>query len=119
MLSISYLLAGLGVGIFAGFLGIGGGILFIPIMVYAYGLTQHQAQGTALAVMVPPITVLAAMRYYHSGNVKIGMAVIMAGGFALGGLVGAHLVQSVPEVILKKIFGIVLLCVSLQMILFK
>lgn len=119
MLHISYLTVGLIVGTLSGFLGIGGGLLSIPIMIYIYGLTQHQAQGTSLAAMVPPITILAAMRYYHSGNVKLGMAIFIACGFALGGLMGAHLVHFVPEAVLRKFFGIFLFLVSIQMIFFK
>ncbi|MCM8761574.1 MAG: sulfite exporter TauE/SafE family protein [Candidatus Omnitrophica bacterium] len=119
MINLTYILLGIFAGIFAGFLGLGGGIVLIPILVYGYGLTQHQAQGTSLAIMVPPITLLAAIRYYYSGNVKVGMAVLIACGFVAGGLLGAHLVQRVPDVLLRKIFGLAMLVVSLRMILFK
>lgn len=116
--SISYMALGLITGVSAGFLGLGGGFILIPALIYVYGLTQHQAQGTSLAVMVPPITLLAALRYYHGGNVKVGMAVFIACGFAVGGLIGAHYVHSVPGAVLKKIFGAVLFLVSLRMIFF-
>jgi len=119
MLVVSYILLGLSTGIFAGFLGLGGGLIMIPALVYLYGLTQHQAQGTSLAVMIPPITLLAALRYYYSGNVKLGMAIFIATGFAIGGLLGAHLVQYVPGTLLRKIFGFFLLLVSVRLIFFK
>ncbi len=119
MLQISYIMVGLLVGIFSGFLGLGGGFILIPILVYAYGLTQHQAQGTSLAVMIPPITLLAALRYYYGNNVKVQMAAFIAMGFVLGGLIGADIVQRIPDDILKKVFGIILLFLSLRMILFK
>jgi uncharacterized membrane protein YfcA len=119
MTNLTYILIGLLVGSFAGFLGLGGGLILIPILVYGYGLTQHQAQGTSLAVMIPPITLLAAIRYYYSGNVKVGMALFIACGFIAGGLIGAHLVQRIPEALLRKIFGFVMLAVSVRMILFK
>lgn len=119
MLNLSYIAVGILTGTFAGFLGLGGGMIMIPIFVYFYGLTQHQAQGTSLFVMIPPITLLAAMRYYYSGNVRLQMAVFVALGFIVGGLIGAHFVQFIPDTMLKKIFGIVLLLVSVRLIFFK
>lgn len=119
MLNISYILLGLCAGIFAGFLGLGGGLILIPALVYIYGLTQHQAQGTSLAIMVPPITLLAAIRYYYSGNVKLNIAVFIALGFILGGLLGAEIVQYIPGVALRKIFGSVLLVAAFRMIFFQ
>jgi len=106
-------------GIFSGFLGIGGGLILIPILVYGYGLTQHQAQGTSLTVMILPITLLAAMRYYQNGNVKLGMAAFIAAGFVLGGLLGADWVQHVSGGILRRAFGIVMLLAAIRMIFFK
>lgn len=91
----------------------------IPALVYIFGLTQHQAQGTSLAVMIPPITLLAALRYYQSGNVKLGMAAFIACGFALGGLAGAHFAQYVDEAVLKKVFGAALFLISIKMIFLK
>lgn len=119
MLNISYILIGFFAGIFSGFLGLGGGFILIPALMYIYGLTQHQAQGTSLAIMVPPITLLAALRYYYSGNVKVGMAIAIALGFTVGGFIGASFVQGIPGVILKKIFGIILLLISLHMIIIR
>ena len=106
-------------GAFSGFLGIGGGLILIPILVYGFRLTQHQAQGTSLAVMILPITLLAALRYYQSGNVKVGMVIFIAVGFVVGGLLGAHAVQYVSDNILRKTFGIIMLLASLRMIFFK
>lgn len=119
MLNISYILVGFFSGIFSGFLGLGGGLILIPILVYLYGLTQQQAQGTSLAVMIPPITLLAALRYYYSGNVKLNMAIFIALGFILGGFIGADIVHHVTGIALKKIFGAVLLVVAFRMIFFK
>jgi len=118
MAQLSYILLGLTAGIFSGFMGLGGGILLAPALVYIFGLTQHQAQGTSLAVMVPPITLLAALKYYHSGNVRLDIAVFIAMGFVAGGLVGATLVHGVGDVALKKIFGSILLLVGVKMLVF-
>jgi uncharacterized membrane protein YfcA len=116
---LSYIILGVVAGIFGGLFGIGGGTIMIPVMVYLFGLTQHQAQGTSLAVMIPPIGILAVMRYYYSGNVKIGMATFVCLGFLVGGLIGAHFVHKISDPNLKKIFGIYLVIMGSRMILFK
>jgi len=114
-----YLLLGLVAGIFSGILGLGGGIIIIPVMVFLFGMSQHQAQGTTLALMVPPIGLLAAWAYYKQGFVDLKMAGFICLGFFVGGLLGAEFAVGIPEPILKKIFGAVLLGVSLKMILGK
>lgn len=116
--SILYIILGVVAGIFSGVFGIGGGTILIPALIYL-GLTQHQAQGTTLAIMVPPIGLLAALRYYYSGNVKLGIAGFICLGFFIGGLIGANMIQNLSDPILKRLFGIFLLFVSLEMILGK
>jgi uncharacterized membrane protein YfcA len=76
-----YIILGLVAGIFGGMFGIGGGTILIPVLVYMFGLTQHQAQGTTLAIMVPPVGLLAALRYWQAGNVKFSMAALICAGF--------------------------------------
>jgi hypothetical protein len=119
MSQVLYVLLGLLAGILSGMFGIGGGTILIPALVFFFGLTQHQAQGTTLALMVLPIGLLAALRYYYSGNVKLSMAAFICAGFFIGGLIGAHFVQNVPDLMLKRLFGVFLLFVSLRMIFFK
>lgn len=116
---MSYILLGLVAGILGGMFGIGGGSILIPALVYLFGLTQHQAQGTTLAVMVPPIGLLAALRYYYSGNVRMDMVGFICLGFFIGGLLGANFIQNLPDLYLKRLFGVFLLIVSLRMILAK
>lgn len=116
---VFYIGLGLVAGIFGGMFGIGGGIILIPALVYILGFTQHQAQGTTLAIMVPPIGLLAALRYYYNGNVKLGVAAFICVGFFVGGLIGAHVVEHFPDPLLKKLFGVFLLFISLNMILTK
>jgi uncharacterized protein len=114
-----YISLGLIAGMFGGLLGIGGGSILIPALVYLLGFTQHQAQGTTLAIMIPPIGLLAAWRYWQSGNVKIGITSLICLGFFIGGWFGAMLANSLPELYLKKGFGIFLLVVAIKMILGK
>lgn len=114
-----YILLGLVAGIFSGLIGIGGGIIIVPALVLLFGLSQHTAQGTTLALMVPPIGLLAALAYYKQGFVDLKVAAFVCLGFFVGGLFGANFAVGIPEMILKKIFGVVLLAVSIRMILFK
>jgi len=117
MNTIAYLALGLIAGILSGFFGIGGGTIIIPILVYIFGLTQHQAQGTTLAVMVPPIGLLAAYAYYRTGNVNITIAIWVAVGFLIGGYFGGLWVQPIPDLLLKRLFGIYLAIIGLRMVL--
>jgi uncharacterized membrane protein YfcA len=114
-----YLLLGSISGIFSGLLGIGGAIIIIPCLVILFGLSQQMAQGTTLALMVPPIGLLAAWTYYRAGFVNIKIAGLMCLGFFIGGLVGARYATQIPEDILRKIFGGLLLIASIRMIFFK
>lgn len=116
MIAVSYVLVGLVAGVCSGFLGIGGGTIIIPFLVFVTGFTQHQAQGTTLALMVPPIGILAALRYYQQGNVDIKAAVFICLGFVIGGLFGADLVSPVSDAVLKKVFGAFLMLVGLKML---
>lgn len=114
-----YIVLGIVAGILSGMFGIGGGTILIPALVYLFGLTQHQAQGTSLAIMVPPIGLLAAMRYYYSGNVKLNMAAFICLGFFMGGLLGAHLIQGIPDLTLRRLFGIYLAFIAIRMVIGK
>ncbi len=119
MNNLLLILLGLVAGVLGGIFGIGGGIIIIPALVFLFGLTQHQAQGTTLAVLIPPIGLLAALRYYYSGNVKLGMAAFICLGFFIGGWIGASLIQNMADQTLRRLFGVFLLLVSLEMILRK
>ncbi|MBN1409292.1 MAG: sulfite exporter TauE/SafE family protein [Spirochaetales bacterium] len=115
---ILYIILGILVGFLSGMIGIGGGIILVPALVLLFGLTQHEAQGTTVALMVPPIGLLAAWTYYKNGFVDIKIAIFVCIGFVLGSFLGANLVVGIPEVILKKGFGIVLVLVAIKMIFF-
>jgi uncharacterized membrane protein YfcA len=116
---ILYLLLGLSAGVLSGLIGIGGGTIIVPALIYLFGLTQHQAQGTTLALLIPPIGLLAAWTYYKNGYVNLTIAVFICLGFFIGGLAGAKLAVGISNEILRKIFGFVLLLIALYMILVK
>lgn len=116
---ILYIIFGLAAGTLSGIFGIGGGTILIPALIFLCGLTQHQAQGTTLAAMIPPIGLLAAIRYYQAGNVNIPIAAFICVGFFVGGLLGANIAHLVSDPALKKLFGIFLLFVSASMIFGK
>ena len=119
MSALLYLLLGLLTGIFSGLLGIGGAIIIIPCLVLLFGLSQHVAQGTTLALMVPPIGLLAAWTYYKAGFVDLKIAGLVCLGFFIGGFIGARYATQISDDMLRRIFGAVLLVASLKMILFK
>ena len=116
---VLYILLGLLTGIFSGMFGLGGGIIVVPALVLIFGLSQHNAQGTTLAMMVPPIGLLAAWTYYSKGFVDLKIAGLLCLGFFFGGLLGAKFVVGLPEPVLRKLFGVALLLISLKMILTK
>jgi uncharacterized membrane protein YfcA len=113
---IVFIILGLIAGVFSGLVGIGGATIIIPALVLLYGLSQHAAQGTTLAAMVPPIGLLAAWTYYKAGYVDLKIAGLICIGFFIGGLFGAELANQISGQILRKIFGVFLLIVSLRMI---
>lgn len=106
-------------GLMAGMLGIGGAVIMIPALVFLMGLSQQAAQGTSLAVMLPPIGIIAAYNYYKAGQVNIKFALILAIAFLIGSYFGSKIALNVPQPFLKKIFGILLLLVAAKMLFSK
>jgi uncharacterized protein len=114
-----YIILGLSAGILSGVVGIGGGVLIVPALVFLFGFSQQQAQGTTLALLVPPIGIFAAWTYYQHGFVNIKVAVFIALGFILGSIVGARFAVGISNTILEKIFGITLMLIGLKMFIGK
>jgi hypothetical protein len=113
------LLIGVVTGVMAGMLGIGGAIIMIPAMVFLLGFSQQMAQGTSLAVMLPPIGILAAYNYWKAGHVNITFALILAGAFIIGSFFGSKIALNMSQALLRKIFGILLLLVAAKMLFSK
>jgi uncharacterized protein len=116
---IILIIIGLMAGLFGGMFGVGGAIVMIPAMVYLLGVDQHTAQGTSVAIMLPPIGLFAAYNYYKAGQVNIWYAVIIALAFMAGGYFGSKLALELPETLMKRIFGVLLILLALRMIFSK
>lgn len=122
-MSISQFLILIIIGLVAGFtsgsMGVGGGIIIIPAMVFFMGVTQQQAQGTSIAVISVPVALVAAMNYYKSGYVNIKFAAVIILTFVIGAYFGSKLAVHIPAKTLQKSFGVLLLLVGLKMVLGK
>jgi len=114
--AIVLILIGSAAGLLSGLIGIGGGVILIPMLIFVLGFSQHMAEGTTLAAMVPPIGILAAYVYYQNGNVDLKAAGFIAIGFLVGGLFGARIAQQFSGESLQKIFAVVLILMGLKML---
>ena len=107
-LVITILLIGLLAGILSGLVGVGGGLIIVPSLIFFLGFTQHQAQGTSLGLLLLPVGILAVINYYNKGNVDIKVVAIMSVAFIAGGYMGSKLALRLPEDTVKKIFAVFL-----------
>lgn len=115
---LGLLLLGITAGYFSGLVGIGGGVIIVPTLVLLFGFSEHTAQGTTLALLIPPIGILAVLSYYQKGYVDIKTAIIIAAGFFIGGYIGGKMAIGLSDVILKKAFGITIIAIGLKMLFF-
>lgn len=116
---IILILIGLMAGVFSGLIGLGGAVIILPALIFVLGMEQHMAQGTSLAVMLPPIGLLAAYNYYRVGQLNLKYAMIIAFAFFIGGYFGSKLALQIPQQLLRKIFGFVLAILAIQIMLKK
>ena len=115
----AFIVLGAAAGFLSGLIGIGGGVFIVPALVFIFGLSQQQAQGTTLALLVPPIGLLAAWTYYKEGYVDLKIAGLVCLGFFFGGLLGAKLAVSLPSGTLRRVFGGVVMLIGCKMLLGK
>jgi uncharacterized membrane protein YfcA len=116
---IILILIGLSAGIVSGLLGVGGAIIIVPALVFFFGITQHQAQGTSLAILLFPVGFLAFWNYYKHGYVNFKIALIVIIAFFVGGYLGSLIAVRVPERFLKITFGILIIMLGFRMIFKK
>jgi len=113
------LLIGVAAGFASGFVGVGGGIIIVPALVFFLGFSQHMAQGTSLALMLPPIGLLGFYNYYKSGNTNITAALIIAAAFVAGAYFGSKISIGMDQRIVKKIFGAVMMLAAAKLLFSK
>jgi uncharacterized membrane protein YfcA len=116
---IGYIVLGLFAGTLSGLVGIGGGVVIVPALIFFFKFSQHSAQGTTVAMLVPPVGILAAVLYYRYGFVDVKAAGFICIGFVVGGLIGARLATNLPGMVLEKVFGVALLLLSVKMLFGK
>jgi uncharacterized membrane protein YfcA len=110
------LLVGLLVGMLSGVVGIGGGILFVPALIWLAGMSQHKAQGTSLGALLAPVGAFAFWEYYRKGNADLKIALLLAVGFLIGGYFGAVGAQHIPDLWLRRIFALTMIAVGGRML---
>ncbi len=106
-------------GAFGGFIGIGGGLIVVPCLVYFMGMSQHTAQGTSLAMMLPPIGLIAVYNYYKQGHVDFKVAAILCVSFVAGSFFGSKIALSLSPDQIKKAFGIIIILLGIKMVFWK
>jgi uncharacterized membrane protein YfcA len=115
---ILLIIVGLAAGALSGLIGVGGGIIVVPALVYILGFSQHQAQGTSLGLLLLPVGILAVLNYYQKGFIDIKVVAIMAAAFIIGGWFGSKFALSIPQETVKKIFAGIMILVAGKMLFF-
>jgi uncharacterized membrane protein YfcA len=118
-LIIGLILVGVFAGALSGLIGIGGGIIIVPALIFLFHFSQKEAQGTTLALLIPPLGLFAAMAYYKAGFVDVKAAVLIIAGFVIGSLISSHYAVGLSNVVVAKVFGVFLLLVAIKMLLTK
>ncbi len=113
------LLIGFLVGILSGIIGIGGGVVLIPALIWLLGMSQRKAQGTSLAALLLPVGIFAFWTYYREGNADLRIGLLLAAGFAVGGFFGGWGAQHIPELWLRRIFAVTLITLGARMLFTK
>ena len=120
-LILTALFIGLAAGVLSGLVGVGGGIVMVPSLVFFMNYTQHQAQGTSLAVLTLPVVILASLYYYHQCQqlgtpINLKVVGLIAVGFLIGGYFGSKIAIAINQDLLKKIFAVILFYTAFKML---
>lgn len=113
---IILIIIGIAAGMLSGLIGVGGGIIIVPALVFFMSFSQQKAQGTSLGILLLPVGILAVMQYYKQGQIDIKVGLIVSLAFLVGGFFGSKLALSLPEATLKKIFAVVLIIIAFKML---
>lgn len=115
---ILLIVVGLLAGILSGLVGLGGGVIIVPALVFLLGFSQHEAQGTSLGILLLPAGIFAVMNYYKRGYIDVKVVLLMFVGFVVGGYLGSKISLSVSETALKKVFAVALLLIAGKVLFF-
>jgi len=111
-------IVGLLAGMLSGLVGLGGGVIIVPALVYLLGFTQHNAQGTSLGILLLPAGIFAVLNYYKKGYIDLKVVLLLFVGFLVGGYLGSKISLSLPEAALKKVFACALLLIAAKVLFF-
>lgn len=111
-----FVVLGLVVGALSGILGLGGGIFLVPALILLFHFTPQEAQGTSLAVLIPPIGLFAALEYYRKGLIDFSVVGFVCLGFIFGAYAGAFFVDRIPVPLMRRIFGLFMFFIAIQMV---
>lgn len=109
-------LIGFSAGVLSGLVGVGGGIIIVPALIFFLGFSQHEAQGTSLGLLLLPVGILAVINYYHKGYIDIKVVGIMSVAFILGGYAGSKLALQLSQETVRKIFAVVLFYTAVRLL---
>jgi uncharacterized protein len=112
------IIVGLVAGMLSGLVGVGGGIIIVPALVFFLGFSQHQAQGTSLGILLLPAGIFAVLNYYKQGYIDLKIVLILFVGFVVGGYVGSKISLTLSEAVVKKIFAVVLVLIAGKILFF-
>jgi uncharacterized membrane protein YfcA len=113
------ILVGLAAGTLSGLVGIGGGIIIVPALVFLLGFTQKEAQGTSLGILLLPVGILGVIQYYKGGYINVHYVLTIAVAFLIGSYLGSKLAISLSDEKVKKIFAIALMLIAIRMLFFE
>jgi uncharacterized protein len=115
---LGLIILGVLAGVFSGVVGIGGGIIIVPALVYLFGLSQHQAQGTTLGLLMFPVGIMAVLQYYKQGYIDYRYVLFIAAGFVAGGYLGGRLAVNMPDQLIRKIFALLMMAIAIKVLFF-
>jgi len=119
LMLILALVLGVGVGVFSGLIGVGGGVIAVPLLIYIFHMDQKMAQGTSLIMLLGPTGIFAIMEYYRAGNINFNVGLMMAVGVLAGAYFGGAWAQQMSNVVLRRVFAVLLAGVAVKMFLQK
>lgn len=112
------IIIGIAAGMLGGLVGVGGGLIIVPALIFFLGMSQHSAQGTSLGLIMLPVGILGVLHYYKEGHVDFRIVALLALGFLVGSYFGSKVALNLPQETIRKIFALLMLVVAIKMLFF-